>query len=201
MKILRLSALVVFFAVLSGFSSQIFCPGEAEYFWGGNTERKTYTLKMAIEGAGITEGTMILRQDGTAIIGGTKYYKLLLTTEGIPGATTANYYTRLGEDGIYSRETTDSSVLDSLDIPLPVQVGRKWQHIQGDTRLEMEVLAFEDLDTAEKTYRHCLKIAGKGMAGSDISEETMYYAPKVGLVKGSATYSLGVLMEILLREP
>jgi hypothetical protein len=173
-------------------------PEGAEYFWASTGSRRTYDVKMLIPLAGVVEGTMIEREDGTASIDGSTYHKTVTTFDGIPGAKPEVSYVRLAADGIYSRKSTDPKAPESLEIPLPPEVGRKWTFVQDDLTMEMEISAVEDFDTAEKTYKRCIKVTGSGTKGGDPIKAVSYYAPKTGLVKMSMEGS-GFLMDLKLR--
>lgn len=183
--------------VLSGCSGN---PDGAEYFWISTGSRRTYDVKMLIpRTTGIVEGIAIFRGDGTCEIDGLRYQKEVLTLDGIPGTEPTIYYIRLAKDGIYSRKSNDPTSAENLEIPLPPEIGRKWLYIEDDFRIEMEIVAVEDLDTTEKTYKRCVKVAGDGTKANYRIKMVQYYAPQVGLVKMSVEGS-GVLQDWKIRD-
>lgn len=173
-------------------------PEGAEYFSVLPGSRHTYDVTMIIPLVGVVEGTMIVREDGTTDIAGRTYHRSVITYNGIPGAESAVSYVRLAPDGIYSRKSTEPNARDRLDMPLPLAVGRKWSHTEDNLTMEMEIAAVEDFDTAEKTYKRCVKITGSGTKGRDRIKTVLYCAPRIGAVK-ICTERSGVLMEMTLR--
>jgi hypothetical protein len=174
-------------------------PDGAEYFWASSGSRKTYDVKMLVPLVGTLEGTIIEREDGTVNINGKTYHRFITSYDGIPGTETEVGYRRLAPDGIYSRKSTEENAPESLEIPLPPKIGRTWSYSREDLRMEKEIATLEDLDTAEKTYKRCLKITGKGRQGFRSVKTVSYYAPKIGLVKMSMELS-GVLMELKIQN-
>lgn len=191
----RALALALFIALTAGCSGN---PDGAEYFWASTGARRTYDVKMLIPLAGVVEGVMIVREDGTSEIDGQTYYKTVTSFDGIPGAQPEVSWARLGSDGIYSQKSEDPTSPETLEIPLPPEIGKKWSYSQDDLRMEMEVAAVEDFDTAEKTYKRCLRIVGNGTKAGDRVKAVSYYAPRVGLVKMSME-GTGFLMELKIR--
>jgi hypothetical protein len=191
----RAIALIVLITLTVGCAGR---PDGAEYFWVSTGSRRTYDVKMFIPLAKVVEGTMIVREDGKSEIDGQSYYKTVTTFDGIPGAEPEVSYARLARDGIYSRKSKDPTSAETLEIPLPLEIGRKWSYSQDDLRMEMEIAAVEDFDTAEKTYKRCLRITGNGTKAAYRIKAVLYYAPKFGLVKMSMEGS-GVLMELKIR--
>ena len=176
-------------------------PDGAEYSWLSAGARTTYDMKVLTPSTGVIHGTMITRQDGTIAIGGQTYYKSVTTLEGVPGAAEPEVsYQRLGRDGIYSRKSVDASAQDVLDIPLPPEVGRKWSSSHGDLVLENSIVAIEDVDTAEKTYRKCLRVQGNGTKGGGTIQIVSYYAPQIGLIRSSMVLGNGVSIELKRRQ-
>lgn len=174
-------------------------PG-SDYFWNEGTARKTYGVKFTQQGIGTVEGKAFFRQGEVITIGSNEYHTSVTTYDGIPGLPPQTSYSRLGKDGIYSRITTDPSAEEALEIPLPARVGRKWIYKNDVLHLDKEIVGFEDLDTSEGIYRHCLKIAGKGNMGSYEAETTDYFCSKVGLVRQwSAVKGLFVLEVKLIK--
>ena len=110
-----------------------------------------------------------------------------MTFEGFPGAGAEPEvsYDRLASDGFYSRKPTDPASSAELEIPLPVVIGRKWSGDHDGIPVEMELVAIEDLDVAEKTYQRCLKVVSNGVKGGQRVRAVSYYAPRIGLVKTS----------------
>jgi hypothetical protein len=181
-------------------------PEVAEYFLFPAGHRNIYDVRIVdIPSHKIIKGTVIRREDGTVNIGGKTYHKKAITVDGIQdeipflGPDKVSYvYVRLAADGIYSRKSTDPKEPEILSIPLPVKVGRKWTVVQGGLREEMEISAVEDLDTAKKIYKRCIKITNTviktkerdGFIGRALlshmeeGKSVVYYAPKIGLVKG-----------------
>lgn len=174
-------------------------PKGAEYFAGTAGSRRIYSVRMLVPLTGVVEGTMIVRVDGTADINGRTYSKSVITFDGIPGAGSEVSYGRLGADGIYSRKSTEPQAPETLEIPLPPDIGRKWSYVQGDLKMDLEISAIEDVDTVEKTYRQCLKVTGIGTKGRNPIKAVSYFAPKTGLVKMSMEGS-GVLLEMKLKS-
>ena len=148
---------------------------------------------------GMRYGTVIIHQDGKVTIAGKTYDRFVTTFDRLSGLAPETSYSRLARDGIYSRKTTNPSSRDELEIPFPVQVGRKWIFNQDNLALNMEIAAIEDVDIAGKTYRRCLKLVGKGQRETDPPEVIFYHAPNVGLVRTSMTGPQFV-MEMELRE-
>lgn len=188
-------ALAISISLTAGCSGN---PDGAEYFWVSNGARRTYDMKLLIPLAGVVDGVMIVRADGTSKIDGQTYYKTVTTFDGIPGAQQEVSYARLGSDGIYSRKSDDLTSAETLELPLPPEIGQKWSFSQGDLRMEMEVAAIEDCDTAEKTYQKCVRIVGSGTKAGARIRTTSYYAPRIGPVKMSMEGS-GILMELKIR--
>lgn len=174
-------------------------PEGAEYFWVSAGARLTYDVKILNPTAGTIEGTMTLREDGTINVAGHTYHKTVTTFQGLPGAGNEVSYTRLAPDGIYSRESPDPSVPETLELPLPPDLGRKWSTTDDDLTMEMEITAIEDCDTVEKTYKKCIEITGNGSKAGIAVKELSYYAPKTGLVKMSLE-AAGFLMELTLQS-
>jgi hypothetical protein len=172
-------------------------PDGADYFWASAGARRTYDVKMLIP-AGVVEGVMIWREDGNASINGSTYHRSVTTFDGIPGFETFVSYQRLAPDGIFGRESTNPKASETLEIPLPPEVGRKWTSVQDGVTMEMEISAVEDLDTVEKTYKRCLKVVGSGMKGGHQIKSVSYYAPNIGLVKMS-TQASEFSMDVKLR--
>lgn len=175
-------------------------PEGAEYFWNPNGSRRTYDVKMLIpRTTGILEGIAIFRGDGTCEINGLRYHKQVLTFDGIPGTEPDIHYVRLARDGIYSRKSNDPTSAENLEVPLPLEIGRKWLYIEDNFRVEYEIVAVEDLDTTEKTYKRCVKVAGNGTKDNHQITTVSYYAPQVGLVKMSME-GYGVLQDWKIRD-
>jgi hypothetical protein len=174
-------------------------PQGSEYFAPHENKRVTYAVKMTARGLGTVEGAAISRGDGTTDIGGKRYYKSVTTIEGILGASSETSYSHLGNDGIYTRKSTDANAPETLDLPLPPNVGRKWTYRSDDLDLDMEIAAVETLDTAEKSYAQCLKLVGKGTKGKDAVSVVFHMAPKIGLVKSTMT-APGFAMEMTLNS-
>ncbi|MFL6196821.1 MAG: hypothetical protein ACJ75H_21740 [Thermoanaerobaculia bacterium] len=131
---------------------------------------------------GQVDGVAIVSDRGKQTIDGKTYSKTMTTFDGIPGTQPESSYRRVGDDGVYSRKSTDPNEPEALEFPLPPTVGRTWSLKQDDLSLDLAIMAVEDFDTASKTYKNCLKVAGTGKKGASPIEVTSYYAPKVGLV-------------------
>ena len=192
MKLLNAFALAATLVWLSGCSR----PAGSEYFNDG-TGQRLYSVKAVAPSTGTIEGTATLRPDGTTNFNGRTYYKAVMTFEGIPGSVPSTVYERLGDDGVYSMSSTDPK--EALEFPLPTVTGRKWKFIQDDMNLDMEIAGFEDLETPQQTYRHCLKMVGKGTKGPIPIEETMFLAPNIGLIQ-VAMKGTSFSLEMKLRE-
>lgn len=175
-------------------------PEGADYFWNGSgPEVKHYAMRTLIPGTGIVDGTMIQRTGATAMIDGRTYHKTVTAFDGIPGAQGSTSYARLASDGIYSRTSTDPKAPEVLDTPLPPVLGRKWSVAQGALTLDLEISTIEDFDTAEKTYKDCMKVTGSGTNAGVPVKFVSYYARNLGLVKMSMEGE-GVLLELNLRS-
>jgi hypothetical protein len=192
----RIVLLVLVLALATSCSKE---PTGAEYFGSPSAERKTFDVKMLVPFTGEVKGVAIISNRGTETIGGKTYYKMVTTFEGIPGTQPETSYSRIAEDGVYSRKSTDTSAPETLEFPLPPTVGRTWSLTQDDLSLAMSIAAVEDFDTASKTYKRCLKVVGTGKKGGDSIEATSYYAPNVGMVLMSMK-GPGFTMEMKIRE-
>lgn len=174
-------------------------PEGAEYFWTPADFQRVYDVRMVLPGAGTIAGTLTLRGEGTTEVAGHTYHKTVATFEGLPGFDTEVTYSRLASDGIYSRSSPDPSVPETLEIPLPPDLGRKWSSAQDDVTMEMEVTAIEDCEAGETSYERCLEITGSGSKAGVAVKDTSYYAPEIGLVKVSMEIA-GALVEVTLQS-
>ncbi len=178
---------------------RVFGSSGAEYFGSTSDERKTFDVIVLGPFGNQIKGVAIVSNRGKETIDGKTYYKTVMTFDGIPGSQPQTSYDRLGADGVYSRKSTAANAPETLEFPLPPTVGRKWLYTQDDINMEMQVAAIEDFDTANKTYKRCLKVIGNGEKGAAPIELTSYYAPKLGLVFMSMR-GPGFGLEIKLRE-
>ena len=175
-------------------------PSGAEYFAPPpEGERRTYDVTVAGPLTRQVKGVAIVSNRGEETVGDQTYWETVTTFDGIPGSRPETSWVRVGDDGVYSRKSTDPTAPETLEWPLPPTVGRTWSSRQAEVDMKMTIAAMEDLDTAGKAYRNCLKVIGTGRKGTASLETTSYYAPDVGLVLTS-TKGPGVVMEMRLRD-
>lgn len=174
-------------------------PANSKYFWAAPGVRRVYDAKVRIPFAEDLNGTAIMRHDGTVTVDGHTYHTIVTTFDLMQASDPEVNYYRLSQDGIYTRKSLDPAVPEVLDLPLPPEVGRKWSYELGNVKADCEILAVEDVDTAKRTYRQCLKVASIGTQGGDAVRTVSYYAPEIGIVKTSVE-GAGMIMELRLRE-
>ena len=173
-------------------------PSGADYFWLSSESRIIFDVKVIAPLTGVIQGVAVMREDGTATVGGIEYRKVVVSFDGIPGSQSEVSYYRLGNDGIYSRKSLETAEKEILEFPLPPKVGRTWSSIQGTSQFEHEISSVEDLDTADATYQACIKISSKGSRDGQEMQVVSWYGPGVGLIKSSISAS-GVLIEMNRR--
>jgi len=172
-------------------------PPGSEYFV--IKEKEVFDVKKVAPFTGEVKGVAIVSNREKVTIGGKEYYKTVTTFQDIPGFQTHVSYTRLGDDGVYSRESTDANAPETLVFPLPPTVGRTWSFVQPNGKIEKRIASIEDYDTAKNTYRQCLKLISNGSVGNRSFSTTTYYAPSIGLVLMSTEWP-DYMLEVKRRE-
>jgi len=88
---------------------------------------KQCTYKVDAVGLQGRDAKLIARIVGKESISGKEYYKTVFLWDGLPGLEQETVFSRLGEDGLYAIEGTATSQAEHLSIPLPLEVGTRWE--------------------------------------------------------------------------
>jgi len=171
-------------------------PGEQEYFPPlRDGAKREYSVQCATLVAGVLQGRLVWRIDGSEAVNGKTYFKEVRVTTGIPGVPAQLRYLRRDEQGIHAIDGNDKTRTEYLEVPFPVKVGNSWtvKSQDGETRFRAE--AIETLRLSDRKYDRCLKVSYKSAKGEGYS----YFAPAIGDVKGVIKAS-GVTVEYALDK-
>jgi hypothetical protein len=133
------------------------------------------------------KGKVVTRVDGTEVMNGKTYYKMVTVSSGIPGFENSSKYYRRDDEGIYEFDGTN----EQLILPFPLEVGRTWTVNEGNQKWTYRVEGIETAHLISKKYDDCVKISFEmvqttdtifGAATDQLSGVT-YRAQGVGEVK------------------
>jgi hypothetical protein len=100
--------------------------------------------------------------------------------------------------GIYGIDENSKDAMETLFIPLPLNVGAKWDTIVGSKTVTDTVVAVEDVEVSGKTYKKCLHTHSSSSDGSSTSDS--WRAAGIGDVKTVTVFDNGNINTQILKE-
>ncbi len=132
---------------------------------------------------GIHQAEMVERIDEEVTIQGKRYYKAVISYNGIPGLDQQTIYSRQSREGEFTIDGDSMDKPEYLSAPFPVEEGSSWTSVGHHSTTTVRVVGMETVETPHETYKNCLKLSVKRKDNSGIAEGTTYLAPGVGSVK------------------
>lgn len=184
-------------------------PAGSEYFHpvGGEVRRYGYQsnsglMRHAVDGtlSWSNGDNATMRHLETVDLDGIKYAKIRSDCNPkTRGTSELIIYSRLAKDGIYTRRSMKSRAPEYLELPLPPQVGRRWQYRIDNEIMECEIAAIGSMELGGKTYDKCVMVKSWGTVDSLPASGTTWYAPGVGVLKRSSSVA-GSSFDIVLHD-
>lgn len=133
-------------------------------------------------------GKVVTRVEGTDVINGKKYFRLVTVAPWIPDApgsrTDPDHY-RIGPDGVF--ELFDQKHSEQPVFLLPAQNGKTFEYQLSEYVTERCVMSIEDVSLLDKTYKNCLVVTSHEFYPQRPTESgptsATYFAAGVGIVK------------------
>lgn len=98
----------------------------SSYFPLSDGAEWVYAAQYFAPAAGVQKGKVVVRVDGTEIINGKTYSRLVTLFSGIPGAMDQTDYYRTAKEGIYIVHGREKNSAEQLYLPFPIEVGKSW---------------------------------------------------------------------------
>lgn len=176
------------------------CPRRPEGFIPLETGRvRVYDVEYSNVLGEVQRAETVVRTEGKEKIGQYEYFKVVTTTQGIPGSGTDVAYHRVAADGLHKVRYEGDRPVDYLDIPWPLEVGQAWLVDAGGLDMSCRADAREPVVLPEKTYDNTYKISCYGTRDGLQFKNQAYLAEGVGPVK--TVLDLGsITLEMRLRE-
>ena len=149
---------------------------------------------------GLRRGEAIERIDGKQDIKGKTYFKTVLVFSGIPGREPSIWYQRVAPEGRYELRFENGQPVEQLDIPFPVEIGRKWVSKFNNVESTCRVEARESAILPQETYEGAFKVACSWKIRRVKYDSYAYYVAGIGLVKLVERNSNGRVSEFRLRD-
>ena len=156
-----------------------------DYFPLPQRAQWTYDFQLATSALAPTSGSYISVVDGEQTIEGKRYTRVVNTTKGIPDAETTIGLYRRSSDGIYFRDAAKPEDKESLLLPYPPAIGKRWTNVMGMTTRESRIEGLETVELPGRTYEQSLKISFTMTSPEHVVTGYEYRAPHVGQVRQS----------------
>lgn len=134
----------------------------SSYFPLSDGAEWVYAAQYFAPAAGVQKGKVVVRVDGTEIINGKTYSRLVTLFSGIPGAMDLTDYYRTDKEGIYIVHGREKNSAEQLYLPFPIEVGKSWTVKGPDGLFRYQVEGMETAHLIEKKYERCFKITVEG---------------------------------------
>lgn len=146
-------------------------------------KRGEYEVVVVASGQRI-EGRMVSRIEGTEVINGHEYWKVVNVASGIPGYEPSINFYRLDSGTVYTISGQHKEAAEQVYLPRDVEVGSSWSSETPEGSARYRVESREDVHMFNRTYEDCLKVVGEGkfvIEGADyLVESVAFFAAGIG---------------------
>jgi len=127
---------------------------------------------------------VVTEVEGTEIIDGKTYLRLLRRYEGMPGVSRIVVYRRIADDGVYIARKANDGLKEALELGLPPAIGRSWDYDDG-VASKRSITDVTAVVTPAGKFERCLKVVRDFLTEArrrNYSQEA-YFCEGIGPVK------------------
>lgn len=127
---------------------------------------------------------VVTEVEGTEIVAGKTYLRLLRRYEGMPGVSRIVVYRRIAEDGVYIARKANDGLKEALELALPAAIGKSWDYDDG-VASKRKIDDVTSVVTPAGRFERCLKVSRDFLTEvrrKNYSQEA-YFCDGIGPVK------------------
>lgn len=174
---------------------------DADYFpQRSDGTRCEYAFTYLHPFAGLQQGLMSERVEGTQKIGGNEYQRYRIVYTGVPGAETEELLVRVAASGVYSIAEEFAANGEFLLYPLPVRVDEEWTvNDPAHGEYECTYSQVAPLVLQERTIESALEVSCHGLYDGRPFSSRDYFEKGIGSIKTVSDVE-GVTFEFTLKR-